>query len=62
MKPATINSQVAAALLMRACSFPSAVERRSAIAALSSLVSQFQADTVEHLKCVAWGLADGTRK
>ncbi|CAE7380722.1 unnamed protein product [Symbiodinium sp. CCMP2592] len=62
MKPATINSQAAAALMMRACSLPTAVERRVAIAALSSLVKQLQEDTVEQLKSVAWGLPDGTRK
>ena len=62
MRPATVNSQVAAALLMRACSFPSAAERSQGIAALKSLITQLQADTVEHLKCTSCGLADGTCK
>ena len=62
MKPATVNCQVGAALLMRAHCAAASADREKALRALHVLVDQLCRDTVEHLKCVAWGLPDRTRK
>ena len=62
MKPATVNCQVGAALLMRAHCAANPADRTQALRALRLLLNQLRCDTVEHMKCTAWGLPDRTRK
>ena len=62
MKPATVNCQVGAALLMRAHCAANPADRTQALRALRLLINQLRCDTVEHMKCTAWGLPDRARK
>lgn len=55
MKPAVLNTQVMAALQLRAeGSVPAGQERAEAQALLSALVTSCQADTWETLKAESW--------
>ena len=61
MKPATINSQLVAALALRALSAELAADREHLWAMLEQLCSKLALDTVDSMKAQAWGLTDPTQ-
>ena len=61
MKPATINSQLVAALALRALSPELAADREHLWATLGQLCRKLALDTVESTKAQAWGLEDPTQ-
>ena len=61
MKPATVNSQLVAALTLRALSAELAADREHLWAMLEQLCSKLALDTVDSMKAQAWGLTDPTQ-
>ena len=55
MRPATVNSQVAAALMMHAYSFSDPQDRNSAMEKLENLMRSLREATLQDMKCRAFG-------